>query len=249
MKITGIVITHNEERNIRECLESIKWLDEIIVIDSCSEDNTLQISKEYTDKIYPVDIANVTEKRKFSMGKVKNEWVLFLDADERITPELKDEIIGLRPVQDEDITGYYINRKNFYLGKWIKHCGLYPDFHLRLFKKDYGVITNRLVHEAVEVEGKTGRLKNCFYHYSYPDLTVLLDKINYYSTLEAEEHFHNRKTITKAGVFTHAISSFFRVFISRKGFLDGIYGFYVSFTDACVNLLTHLKLLKLQNKI
>ena len=120
---------------------------------------------------------------------------------------------------------------------------------MRLFKKDYAVITNRIVHEAVEIEGKTAKLKNYYYHYSYPDLAVLIDKINYYSTLEAEEHFHKGKKVSKLGVFTHALSSFFRVYFSRMGFMDGIYGFYVSFTDACVNFLTHLKLLKLQNKL
>ncbi|MGA2668417.1 MAG: glycosyltransferase family 2 protein [Ignavibacteria bacterium] len=249
MKITGIVITYNEERNIRECLESIKWLEEIVIVDSHSTDSTPQIAKHYTDKIFTIDITNVTQKRIFSLEKAANEWILFLDADERVTPELKDEILVLKNKQEEDITGYYINRKNFYLGKWIKHCGLCPDYHLRLFKKDYGAVTDRVVHEAVNVEGQTSRLKNHIYHYSYPDLNILLEKINYYSTLEAEEHFHHGKKISKTGAFTHGISAFLRVYISRMGFLDGIYGLYVSFTDACVNFLTQLKLLKLQNKI
>ena len=122
MKITGIVITHNEEKNIRDCLESIKWLDEIIIVDTRSEDRTLETARQYTQKIFSIDISNVTEKRKFSLEKAGNEWVLFVDSDERISAELRDEIIGLKTKRDEEITGYYINRKNYYLGKWIKHC-------------------------------------------------------------------------------------------------------------------------------
>ena len=249
MKITGIVITHNEEKNIMDCLESIKWIDEILIVDSHSNDNTIQLAKQYTDKIYSVEITNVTEKRRFSIDKATNDWILFLDADERITPQLKDEMIALQQQRNENVTGYYINRKNYYLGKWIKHCGLYPDYHLRLFRKEYGAVTNRVVHEAVEVEGLTEKLRNCIHHHSYPDLNVMMDKINYYSTLEAEEHFHHGKKISKTGAFAHTVSAFLRVYISRRGFLDGINGLYVSFTDACVNFLTHLKLLKLQNKM
>jgi glycosyltransferase involved in cell wall biosynthesis len=249
MKITGIVITQNEERNIRDCLESLKWLDEIIIVDSYSEDNTIPIARHYTDKIFSVDIKNVTEKRKYSLQKAGNDWIFFIDADERVTEELKNEILSLEENGNSEIKGYYINRKNFYLGKWVKHCGMFPDYHIKLFNRQYAVITDRIVHEDIEVEGNRARLNGCILHYSYPDLTVLIDKINYYSTLEAQEHFRKGKKISKAGVFIHSKSAFLRVFISRKGFLDGIYGFYAACTDACVNFLTHLKLLKMQNRI
>lgn len=249
MNISGIVITHNEENNIRECLKSIKWLDEIIIVDSHSEDNTLKIASEYTDKIFSVDISNVTEKRKFALDKVKFEWIIFVDADERVTEELKHEILSLKDDEIKTTNGYYINRKNFYLGKWIRNCGLYPDYHPRLFRKDKAKITDRIVHEAVIVDGTTRKLNSDMLHYSSNDLTQMVDKINYYSTLEALEHFQNKKIITKAGVFTHAISAFIRVYISRKGYKDRVQGFFVSLNDALVNFLTHLKLLKLQGKL
>lgn len=249
MNISGIVITHNEESNLRECLKSISWLNEIVIVDSQSEDNTLKIASEYTDIIFSVDISNVTEKRIFALDKAKFEWIIFVDADERVTEELKQEILSLKENEIEDINGFYINRKNFYFGKWIKHCGLYPDYHLRVFRKDKAKITERIVHEAVIVDGTTKKLKNDMLHHSSKDLTQMVDKVNYYSTLEALEHFHNKKKITKAGVFTHAFSAFFRVYTSRNGYKDRVYGFFVSLNDALVNFLTHLKLLKLQGKL
>lgn len=248
MKITGIVITENEELNIKDCLESIKWLDEIIIVDFKSEDKTLAISKNYTDKIYSIEIKNVTEKRKYSLTNIpiSNNWILFIDADERITPELTDEMQFLD--ENSRIDGYYLNRRNYYFGKWIKHCGIYPDYSLRLFKKGKGKVTDRIIHEGIEVDGRCEKLKNDMLHYSYRDMEQMVNKINYFSTAEAEENLSKNKNISKAGIFTHFISAFLRVFISRKGYKDKIEGFYVSFSYAMVNLLSHLKLLKLQNK-
>lgn len=240
MKISAIVITKNEENNIRDCLESIKWCDEIIVVDSNSGDKTLKIAKEYTDKVHSVDFDNFFEKREFSLSKSACEWVLFLDADERITDELRDEILSLTCF--ENLSGFYINRKNFYLGKWIKHCGLYPDFHLRLFKKAQAKITGRFVHEGVEVKGKSEKLKNDMLHYSYGNIEDVIRKSNLYSTLEAKEK-QGKMKISKAGVFTHALASFFVMFISRKGYKDGVYGFIVSFQYSFTTFLTYLKML------
>jgi glycosyltransferase involved in cell wall biosynthesis len=249
MKITGIVITENEEKNIKDCLESIKWLDEITVIDSHSEDNTLRIAKNYNSKIYSTDIQNVTQKRKYALSEINiaNDWILFIDADERITRELKEELISLD--ENTDVEGYYINRRNYYLGKWIKHSGIYPDYCLRLFRKSKGKVTDRIVHEGIEVNGKTAKLKNDMLHYSYRNLEQMMEKINFFSSSEAAEHFNNDKKITKTGVYLHAFSTFLRILISRGGYKDGLHGFYVSFCYSLVNFLSHLKLLKLQNKL
>ena len=249
MKITGIVITKNEELNIKGCLESIKWLDEIIIVDTNSEDKTLDHAKNYTEKIYSTQIENIPEKRKFSLSQteISNSWILFLDADERITPELKDEMESLE--ENTGIDGYYINRRNYYFGKWIKYCGIYPDYCLRLFRKDKGRVSDRIIHEGIEVDGKCEKLKNDMLHYSYRDLEQMVNKINFFSSAEAEENFLKNKKITKTGVFLHFLSAFLRVFISRKGYKDKLHGFYVSFSYAMVNFLSHLKLLKLQNKL
>lgn len=247
MKITVIVITENEEKNIKDCLESAEWADELIVVDSNSSDSTVQIAKTYTNNIYNVDIKNVTEKRKFSVDKASNDWIFFLDADERITPELKDELLNLSA--NNEIDAYYINRKNYYLGKPINHCGMNPDFHIRLFNRKKATVNDRIVHEGIVVKGKTAKLTNCFLHYTVNDFRELIKKINYYSTMESLVHFQNGKKITKAGAFTHMIAAFLVMYISRKGFKDGAAGFFLSTADALTNFMTHLKLLKNQDKL
>ena len=247
LKISAVVITKNEESNIRECLETISWCDEMIVVDSNSLDRTVEFARQFTHKVFSVQFQDVAQKRIHSLTHTANEWVLFLDADERVTPELRREIETLNPAPG--ISGYEINRRNYYLGKWVRHGGLYPDYHLRLFRKDKAEVTNRLIHEAVKVTGASARLQNDMIHYSCKDINQMIRKIDYYSTHEAHEHLRNGKRISRAGVFTHAFSSFLRVFLSRKAFLDGIQGFFVSFNNSFTNFLTHLKLLKLQKRI
>ncbi len=247
MKISAIVITFNEERNISACLESVKWADEIIVVDSDSSDKTADIARNYAAKVFSVDMQNVTEKRKFSVDKANNDWIMFVDADERVTGELAEEILALTP--PDNAAGYFINRKNFYLGKWIRHCGINPDYHVRLFNRKKAAVNDRIVHEGIEVQGQTLRLSNPLLHYPVNDVTALVQKANYYSTMEAKEHFANGRKSSKAGAFTHAAATFMVMYFSRKGFMDRLAGFYVSVSYSFTTFTTYLKLLKLQNKI
>lgn len=247
MKISAVVITKNEEINIKDCLETLKWADEIVIIDSNSTDKTLELASAYTDKLFSTASDVFSEKRAMSFEKCSNDWILFLDADERITPELKNEMLSLNP--PPGLYGYRLNRKNYYFGQWLKHSGVYPDKHIRLFNKQYASVTPRIIHEGVEVHGTVGELKNDFIHYSFRDMTHMMDKINLYSTLEAREKLENNKEISKFGVFTHALSAFLRVYVSRKGFKDGTGGFFISFCYSMVSFLSHLKLLKLQGKL
>lgn len=247
MKISAIVITKNEEKNIEACLDSVKWADEIIVVDSNSKDNTVTLAKKYTPNVLNTRIEGFSEKRKYSLGIAKNNRVLFIDADERVTAELKDEILSLS--DSDETSGYYINRKNYCFGKWMRYSGIYPDYHMRLFDKTKAEVTERIVHEGVKVNGNTLRLNSHLIHYSFTSLSQMTYKINLYSTLEALENFRNNKRISKTGVFTHAASAFLRVFISRKGYKDKLEGFFISFSYAMVNFLSHLKLLKLQGKL
>jgi len=246
MKISAIVITSNEEKNINDCLESLVWADEIIVVDSYSKDKTVEIARKFTSTIFLVDMQSITEKRKFSVSKASHDWVFFLDADERITPELSDEIIA---ISDDSKAGYYVNRKNYYLGKWIKHCGIYPDYHIRLFNKNKAHVNDRIIHEDIVTDGETVKLTNPMLHLTAPDMSSLIKKADFFSTMEGLEQYEHGKKITKAGVFTHALATFLVMFFSRGGFKDGIVGFYVSFSYSLNNFLTHLKLLKLQSKI
>jgi glycosyltransferase involved in cell wall biosynthesis len=247
LKSSAVVITKNEELNIKECLETLRWADEIIIIDSNSTDNTTEIAAKFTDKIFLIDSDVFSEKRIMSFEKCSNDWILFLDADERLTPELQEELTNINPASD--IKGYRINRRNYYFGQWLKHSGVYPDKHIRLFNKQFAKITPRIIHEGVEINGNVAELSGEMIHYSFRDMTHMIDKINLYSTLEAREKLENNKQISKIGVFTHAVSTFLRVYISRKGFKDGSGGFFISFCYSMVSFLSLLKLLKLQKKI
>ena len=147
--ISVLIIAGNEEKNIRDCLESVKWADEIVVIDSFSTDNTFNIALEYTPNVYQNRWNGFSEQRKYGNSKVRNEWVLALDADERVTPELKEEIIALL-CDSHKYDSYYIPRRNYFLGKHITTCYWYPDNRLRLFKKCITKITDTKVHEKYE---------------------------------------------------------------------------------------------------
>jgi glycosyltransferase involved in cell wall biosynthesis len=250
MKISAVIITLNEEHNIKDCLKTVKWADEIIIIDSESKDKTKEIASEFTDKIYSTETNDFASKRKLGIQKASNDWIFFLDADERVTPELKDEILNLQENnQENNIEGYLINRKNFYLGKWVKHSGIYPDYHLRLFKKQNSIITNRPVHEGVEVKGPLQKLENHILHYSVNSLEGLVEKCDLYSSLQAKEFLQNGKKVSKFSVFPKAFAMFLIVFFSRKGYKDKASGFFVGISYSLTNFLTSLKLLKLQKKI
>ena len=155
-KISVTVITKDEEKNISDCLASVKWADEIIVVDSESNDRTVDLAKQFTDRIFIRKWEGYVPQKRYALSLASNEWVLSLDADERITPELKDEILSLLP---GEVDGYKIRRKNFLLKKEITSCGWEKDFQLRLFRKDKANLSDRLVHEKFVVEGKVGHFE------------------------------------------------------------------------------------------
>ncbi|HLD18382.1 MAG TPA: glycosyltransferase family 2 protein, partial [Candidatus Nanoarchaeia archaeon] len=151
-KISVTIITLNEEANIRACLESVKWADEILVSDSGSSDRTVEICKEYGAKVFNDVWLGFGKQKNLIAGRARNNWILNIDADERVTPELKKEIEEV--LNNGDCEGYNIPRKNFFSNKWIRHCGWYPDYNLRLYRRDKGRFNERNVHEAVQIDGK-----------------------------------------------------------------------------------------------
>jgi len=238
--ISAIIITYNEEKNIRDCLESIKWADEIILVDSHSIDRTVDIAKEYTDKILNRTWEGFAAQKDFAYRQAKGDWVLSIDADERVTPELKNEILKVIS-EDKEAEGFKIPRRNFFLGKWIRTCHWYPDYQLRLFRNGKARMHFVKVHEGFLVEGMTKELKHDLIHLTFENLADIYRKINYYSTLAAEEKWE-RKKVGAFSIFLHATAAFFTDFISRKGFKDGIHGFLVSTINMSTNLLTYIKI-------
>jgi len=244
-KLSVVIIAGNEEKNIRDCLESVKWADEIIVIDSESSDNTRQIANEYTPKVFVKKWEGYVQQRKYSIDKTSYDWVLSIDADERVSDLLKLEIQELLN-SDDRVNGYYIPRQNYFLNKVIKSCGWYPDYQMRFFNKNYVQLTDRKVHEGFIVEGKTSHLKNHLIHFTHQNISDTIKKINEYSTLQALEK-KDGKRVKARNLVLNPLAAFLNHFISRKGFKDGIYGLMVSIIHMLTNLLTYMKIWEMQN--
>ncbi|GAQ94287.1 glycosyltransferase [Thermodesulfovibrio aggregans] len=225
--VSVALITKNEESNIRDALESVKDFEEIVVVDSFSNDKTVQICREYTDKIFQFEWQGFARQKQLAIDKTTLEWVLVLDADERITESLKTEIMD-KIKEDKD--GYFIPRKNFFLGKWIKHSGWWPDYTLRLFKKSKGKMQQREVHEKILVEGKVGYLKEPMLHYSYHSIEDFIRKMNKYASLSAEliVKCHPSKFRVVFKMLFSPLFTFFKMYILRSGFLDGLRGFILA---------------------
>ena len=223
--ISAIVITLNEEKNIRECLESLNWCDELIVVDSSSTDRTVEIAQGFNAKVQIVDNQTYGEKRNTGIDMASGEWILWIDADERITPELQKEITELIAADKQPYEAYLINRKSFFINKFIKHCGWYPDFTLRLFRRSTGIRFNTLlVHESAVFSGDKGRLKNDILHYTDRDFEHYISKLNSYTTLSARQLFEKGR---KAGFFDiifRPAFTFFKMYFLKLGILDGFMG-------------------------
>ena len=244
-KISVIVITKDEEKNIFDCLKSVEWADEIIVVDSESSDKTIELAKKFTEKIFIRMWEGYVPQKKYALSLASNDWVLSLDADERITEELKNEILNLSL---DNVSGYKIRRKNFLLKKEITSCGWEKDYQLRLLKKDKTSFSDRLVHEKFIVEGEVKTLSNPMIHYTFSSFTDYFNKINYYTSLKAQELFKKKKKIGGWTIFSHSVSAFFAFFIIRKGFKDGVYGLIISFLHSVSTLMNYIKLWELQNR-
>jgi len=245
IKISVLIIAGNEEKNIKDCLESVKWADEIIVVDSESTDRTVELAKQFTDKIFIRKWEGYVSQKRYALSLAKNEWVLSLDADERITPELKEEILKLSP---GDYFGFRIRRKNFLFKKEITSCGWEKDYQLRLMKKDKTSFSDRLVHEKFIVDGMMGMLNNPMLHYTFSSFEEYFSKINNKSSLKAQEIFTQKKRVNGWTIFTHTVSAFFAFFILRRGFKDGIHGLIISLLHSVSTMMNYIKLWELQNK-
>jgi len=243
--LSVIIITKNEQDNIKNCLESVKWANEIIIVDSGSTDRTEEICRKYTDKFYVKDWPGFGIQKQRALELVSHEWVMSIDADERITPELRDEIIR-KITHDSNIAGYLIPRLSNYLGKDIYHAGWYPDYTLRLVKKQTSHFTEDIVHEKMMVVGSIGKLSNHFLHYPYKDTSHHLQKINTYSSLSAEKMFDNGRHVSWSRIVLKAIFGFTRSYIFRRGFLDGWPGLIVSISTGLSTYLKYLKLKELR---
>lgn len=246
-KISALIICRNEEKNIEDCLKSVLWCDEIVVIDAFSTDRTIEIAEKFTENIFQNEWKGFAEQRKFALTKADSEWILSIDADERITKELESEIRLILSADNIDEDGFEIPRKSFFLSNWIKHGGWYPNYQLRLFKKNKAEVTERLVHESYTVSGKTKRLKEDILHFTVTSLTDFVNKINAYSDLSALEK-SGREKIGFIEILIYPGIAFFSQYILKGNFLDGIAGLMVSKFHMITKLLNYMKIRELQTK-
>lgn len=222
-RISAIVITYNEEKNIQRCLESLSWADEIVVVDSFSQDRTKDIASSFTDKIFDLEWQGFGKQKEIARTKASYDWVLSVDADEVVSEKLREEIKSIINKNDS-LDGYYIPRLSNFLGRWIKHSGWYPDYVLRLFKKDKARFDESLVHEKLILEGKTGFLKNEILHYTDPDISHYLSKMDKYTTLSSQKFLAEGKSVTLFDLLFRPMAIFFKMYLFKSGFLDGWQG-------------------------
>lgn len=241
------IICRNEEKNIEDCLKSVLWADEIIVVDAESADRTLEIAKKYTDRVFVNKWEGFAKQRTFALEKSKKDWVLALDADERCSSGLKEEIVSFIASNNHNIKGFKLPRQNYFLGKWIKYGGWYPGYQLRFFKRSNVKVSDRLVHEGYEVDGDIGVMKNDIIHYTVQSVFEFMNRVNGYSNLKAEEKSKNGN-IGFLDIFIQPLKSFVVQYIFKGGFRDGLHGLMVYNFDAITRMLTYMKIWEKQNK-
>ncbi|MGP0566022.1 MULTISPECIES: glycosyltransferase family 2 protein [unclassified Nitrospina] len=245
--LSVILITKNEAVRIRQCLESVKWADEIVVLDSGSTDGTPDICREYTDLVHDVDWPGFGPQKNRALDMATGDWVLSVDADEVVTDALRDEIE--RTLRKPKYNGYKIPRSSHYVGRRIRHSGWTPDYVVRLMKKGSGAFTNSLVHEKLEIAGKVGRFKNPLIHYSFDTFEDVLDKMNRYSTYNAQMLYEQDRNSSLMEAVARGMWAFFRAYILKRGFLDGRQGFQLAVSNAEGTYYKYVKLMELyQNK-
>ena len=227
-KLSVYVIAYNDEPNIRACLESVRWADELIVVDSFSTDKTGTISREFTDKVYQVEFNGFGPLRNQALSYCSHEWIFSLDTDERMTPELRDEIRALLE-RGPEADAYFVPRKNYFLGRWIRHCGWYPDYRQpQLFRKSRFRYRRELVHESFDCDGRVGYLSHAAIQYPFRDLDHYIAKQDRYSDLMAQRLVEQGRRFASHQLVTHPFGSFAKMYLLRRGFLDGMPGLILS---------------------
>jgi len=248
MSLSVIVITKNEEVAIGNCLSSIAWADEIIVVDSGSTDRTEMICRQYTDNFYTNDWPGFGPQKNRALELATNEWVLSLDADEMISPELRLEIESVMN-NPKLHSAFAIPRRSSYCGKFMHHGGWWPDYVTRLFRKDSARFSNDLIHERIIVTGSLGRLKHPIIHDAFRDIEEVVETINRYSSIGAKMMHEREKRGTLSKAIFHGFWSFFQTYVVRAGFLDGREGFMLAVSNAEGTYYRYLKLMLLEEKM
>jgi glycosyltransferase involved in cell wall biosynthesis len=247
-KLTAIIPTGNEIHNIEEVIESVKFADEILVVDSKSTDGTYEMAMELGVKVIQREFDYHANQKNWAIPQAKHEWILLVDADERVTSELKNEILELLKNPEEEIVAYWIGRINHFMGQRVNFSGWRNDSVIRLFKRDQCLYENKHIHEEIIPNGKVGKLKNKLYHNTYITFDDYMDKMNRYATLQAKDYDSKTRRITPYHLVIKPFWGFFKHYIIQSGFRDGIVGLAIGYIQAYVIFMRYIKLWLLRRK-
>ena len=227
-KISACIISYNEEKKIEDCLKSLlPVVDEIIVVDSFSDDDTLKIARKYTDNIFQQKFLGHIEQKNLAIEKASYDWVISLDCDERLSEELQQSILAIKE-QADNADAYKMARKTFYIYRWLNHCW-YPDIKTRLFNKNTSHWGGTNPHDHIVTQGNNiVKLQGDIYHYSFDSISDHLKTIDSFTEIGANEIVKKNKTVTIFSPLTHASWTFIKLYIFKRGFLDGFAGLVVS---------------------
>lgn len=217
--LTAIVIAQNEERNIGECLESLQFADEIMVVDSFSTDSTPDLARRHGARLLQHQYLSLAAQRNWAIPQASHEWILIMDADERVTPELREEIVGILRAPDRN--GYEMKRRNFFLGSEIRYSGWQHDWVLRLFPKEKGRYPEKYAHERLVIEGRIGRLRGRLLHYSYRTVDDCWRKLERYAEWNAMDAAKRGARVSRLYALLHPPLRFLKAYLLQGGFLDG----------------------------
>lgn len=249
MKISATVITFNEEHNIAEALASLKWADEIIVVDRESADRTVEIARQFSDRVFVHKWQGYSIQKNFAAEQAQNDWIFSLDADERVSPELATEIARFKQAPEPEAAGFEMPRLTFYLGRWIKHSGWYPDRKLRLYDRRRARWRGDYVHETLEANGRVERLDGNILHFTVRSASEHHTRLDRYTTLAAEQaHANGKSSFLFSLVFSPAVA-FIRSYVLKLGFLDGAQGFIIARFAAHYAFLKNLKLWEMKRNV
>jgi len=235
------MITYNNARTVGRALESVKWADEIVVVDSFSTDKTVEICGKFTDKVFQRKWPGHQNQYQYAADLATHPWIMFVDADEEVSPELAKEIRNELNGREEAWDGFFVYRRTYYLGRWIRYGGWYPDGEIRLYGRDRGRWEGGL-HAKVVVDGKVKTLKHQYLHYTYRDISDQIQTIDRYSRIAVEDMVKMNKPFWLLNLLFRPPLRFFKDYILKCGFLDGIPGFVIAVSTFYYSFIKHAKL-------
>jgi glycosyltransferase involved in cell wall biosynthesis len=246
--VSVYVLTYNNSRTIERCLKSLAWAEELVVVDSFSTDGTYEICQRYTDKIYRREWKGHRDQYQYAADQTTSEWIMFVDADEEVPSELVDEIrkelnggVGVK-----DFDGFFVYRRTYYLGRWIRYGGWYPDGEIRLYRRQKGKWEGGL-HAKIVVEGHVGSLKNQYLHYTYRDISEQIQTVDKYSRIAAEDLAQAGEKASLFKLVFHPLFRFVKEYIFKSGFRDGLPGLVIIVTTMFYVFIKYAKLWEITN--